>query len=107
MVFPQLDLKNNCKELIADINYLQVKVATANNISFMATGGGHGYTTTYQAMKDGISIQMSTFNSVSVNAGNNTMTIGGGVRFRDTFDPLYNAGKEIRKSFCSSVTIYH
>ena len=65
----------------------------------MATGGGYGYTTTYQNLKNGISIQMNSFRSVSINAGNNTMTIGGATRFRDTFDPLYNAGKEIRKLF--------
>ena len=63
----------------------------------MATGGGHGYTTTYQNLQNGISIQMSAFTSVDVNPGNNTMTVGGATRFRDTFDPLYNVGKEIRK----------
>jgi FAD/FMN-containing dehydrogenase len=59
-------------------------------------GGGHGYTTSYDALDYGLEIDLSAFNRVSVDAHRNRMTIGGGVRFRDIFDPLYAAGKEIR-----------
>ena len=40
---------------------------------------------------------MSAFRNVSVNAEENTLTVGGGVRFLDVFDPVFNAGKEISK----------
>lgn len=36
---------------------------------------------------------------MQVDAEANTMTIGGAVRFEDIVDPLYNAGKQIRKAF--------
>jgi FAD/FMN-containing dehydrogenase len=75
-----------------------VNYASANNISFLAQGGGHGYSVTFGALQNGLAIDLSSFNNVSVNAAENTMTIGGGVRFRDVFEPLYAAGKEIRMS---------
>lgn len=60
-------------------------------------GGGHGYTTTFAELQYGLEIDLSGFNQVAVDADANLMTIGGGVRFRDIFEPLYSAGKEIRK----------
>lgn len=60
-------------------------------------GGGHGYTTTFAELQYGLEIDLSGFNQVAVDADANRMTIGGGVRFRDIFEPLYSAGKEIRK----------
>lgn len=38
---------------------------------------------------------MSAFRNVSVNAKDSTLTVGGGVRFLDVFDPVFEAGKEI------------
>ncbi|KOS21702.1 6-hydroxy-D-nicotine oxidase [Escovopsis weberi] len=43
----------------------------------------------------GIEIDMSAFRNVSVDAANNLLTVGGGARFLDVFDPVFNAGKEI------------
>jgi hypothetical protein len=40
-------------------------------------------------------IDLSTFRNVSVDAEKNTLTVGGGVRFLNVFDPVFNAGKEI------------
>lgn len=40
-------------------------------------------------------IDLSAFRNVTVNAEQNTLTVGGGVRFMDVFDPVFNAGKEI------------
>lgn len=41
---------------------------------------------------------MSTFRNFSVNAEDSTLTVGGGVRFLDVFDPVFDAGKEISTS---------
>lgn len=41
---------------------------------------------------------MSSFKNISVDADANKMTVGGGITFADIFQPLYAAGKEIRKS---------
>lgn len=88
-------------ELLMHFSYHQVRISSENNIDFMATGGGHGYTTTYKAMKNGISIQMGPAFAQApvIDTAANTMTIGGGTRFNQTFDPLFKAGKEIRKAF--------
>jgi FAD/FMN-containing dehydrogenase len=75
-----------------------VRFASRNDIPFLAVGGGHGFTTTLGDVKEGLEIDLSQFDRVSVDARNNRMTIGGGVRFRDIMDPLYAAGKEIRRS---------
>lgn len=54
-------------------------------------------------LDDGIDIDLGFFRGVTVDAENNRMTIGGGTVFGDVYDPLYNAGKEIRKLFLISV----
>ncbi len=63
----------------------------------MAIGGGHGYTTSTSMLHNGIDIDLGNFNTVNIDVESNTMTIGGSVIFNDIFDPLYKAGKEIRK----------
>lgn len=74
-----------------------VRYAARNNVSFMATGGGHGYSTTLSGVQDALDIDLGNFKSVSVDASANTMTIGGATIFADIYDPLYNAGKQIRE----------
>ena len=76
---------------------MQVRYASQNNIPFMGTGGGHGYTTTTSAIKNGINIDLGGFKSIAIDAAANTMTIGGAVTFGDVLNPGYNAGKEIRR----------
>ncbi|KAL2799530.1 FAD-dependent oxidase [Aspergillus keveii] len=80
-----------------------VRFASRNDIPFLAVGGGHGFTTTLGDVKEGLEIDLSQFDRVSVDARNNRMTIGGGVRFRDIMDPLYAAGKEIQTGSCPCV----
>lgn len=41
---------------------------------------------------------MSAFRNVLVNGEDSTLTVGGGVRFLDVFDPVFDAGKEISTS---------
>lgn len=71
-------------------------LAASNKIPFLATAGGHGATITYVNCTNGIEIDISNFNTVSIDASNNTMTVGGAVRFEDIIPPLYEAGKELR-----------
>ena len=49
-------------------------------------------------MKNAIDIDLSNFMTVEVDASNNRLTVGGAVIFQQVFQPLYNAGKEIRMS---------
>lgn len=75
----------------------KIKYAQQNGIAFMGTGGGHGYTVTTGAIKNGINIDLSGFDSVTVDKAASKMTIGGAVTFGEVFDPVFAAGKEIRK----------
>lgn len=77
----------------------KVSIATLNSIPFLATGGKHGYSTSFGELGDGLAIDLSNFNTINVDKNASTVTIGGGVRFSDIFDPLYAAGKELRKLF--------
>ncbi|KAF5857331.1 hypothetical protein ETB97_005946 [Aspergillus alliaceus] len=72
-----------------------IKFATRCNIPFLASSAQHGFTTTLGQLQNGLEIDLSAFRNVSVNAEENTLTVGGGVRFMDVFDPVFNAGKEI------------
>lgn len=75
----------------------KIKLAVSYDIPFLVTGGNHGYSTTFGTLDNGLNIDMRNLNSVSIDAAANTMTIGGGTIFNQVFDPLYNAGKEIRE----------
>lgn len=82
-----------------------IKLAASNEFPFLVTGGNHGYSATFGTLDDGLAIDMRNFNSVTINAAANTMTIGGGTIFNQIFDPLYNAGKEIQSGACSTVGV--
>jgi FAD binding domain len=94
-------LSTIAKSFITEIlicRHFQVRFATAHNISFLPSGAGHGFTTSYGTLQNGLEIDLSAFNSVVVDAAANTLTVGGGVKFGEIYEPLYSAGKEIRKS---------
>ncbi|PVH94013.1 FAD binding domain protein [Periconia macrospinosa] len=74
----------------ADVQHI-VKVSVQHNISFLATGRGHGSTSTLGTLKNGIDIDLGNFRSVSVDNG--MLTAGGAVNFSQLFEPVNNAGK--------------
>lgn len=76
----------------------KVRYASSHSIPFLGTGGGHGYSTTTDALKSGINIDLGSFKSVSIDSAASKMTIGGAVTFGEVLDPVYKAGKEIRES---------
>ena len=76
----------------------KVQYAYQQNISFLGTGGGHGYSATLGTVQNGIKIDLGNFNTVDIDQGAKTMTIGGSVHFANVTAPLYNAGKEFRTS---------
>lgn len=79
------------------LTWNQVKLAKALNISILGTGGRHGYTTTLQKLQNGLAIDLSKLDTVKVDQSAGTLTIGGGVRVGQIFDPVYNAGFELRE----------
>ncbi|KAF6825542.1 FAD binding domain-containing protein [Colletotrichum musicola] len=72
-----------------------VKIASANDIPFLATGAGHGASLTTGNLHDGIDIDLGNFNGVQVDAANSQVTVGGSTTFEQLYEPLYAAGKEI------------
>lgn len=74
-----------------------MQYARQNNVPFLGTGGGHGYTTSLASIQNGIEIDLGHFNSVAINGSANTITVGGSVHFHNITGPLYAAGKEFRK----------
>ncbi|KKY17669.1 putative fad-dependent oxidase [Diplodia seriata] len=80
-----------------------VSLATLSNIPFLATGGRHGYSISFDGLDDGLAIDLANFNAVDVDGTANTVTIGGGAHFSDIFDPLYAAGKELQTGSCPCV----
>jgi hypothetical protein len=74
-----------------------VQYAAKNKVSFLVTGGGHGYSTTLSSVKNALDIDLRNFRKVVVDASTNTMTVGAASIFADMYDPLYAAGKQLRE----------
>ncbi|KAL9025463.1 MAG: hypothetical protein Q9196_005720 [Gyalolechia fulgens] len=72
-----------------------ITYAVNSSIPFLSTGGGHGFAISLGQLNDGIEIDLSNFNNVSIDVKANTLTIGGAVRIRDVLGPLGQAHKEL------------
>ncbi|KAL9639047.1 MAG: hypothetical protein Q9164_001182 [Protoblastenia rupestris] len=77
----------------ADIQNI-VKIAAANEIPFLTTGGGHG-TDDFHAF-NGLSVDLSNFRSVHLDSSENRLTIGGSAKIYQLDKLLNGAGKEFR-----------
>jgi len=80
-----------------------VKIAAANNVPFFTTGGGHGVSD-YHSF-DGLSIDLSAFNSVVLSEDGSQISIGGSVKIHQLVKPLYEAGKELPLGSCACVGV--
>ncbi|KAJ4287778.1 hypothetical protein N0V90_012482 [Kalmusia sp. IMI 367209] len=80
-----------------------VKIAAQNNISYLATGGGHGFPTTLGRLNDGISIDLSNFKTINLDKTKSTVKVGGGAIFANLVDVVINAGYELVTGACSCV----
>ncbi|KAI2643564.1 Glucooligosaccharide oxidase [Xylaria nigripes] len=78
-----------------------VKISKAIKAPFLATGGRHATSTTIDMVQNGINIDLSRFNSVKVDASAGTLTVGGGVRFGDIYDSVFEAGFIMPVGSCS------
>ncbi|KAG8158429.1 hypothetical protein KVR01_011551 [Diaporthe batatas] len=78
-----------------------VLLATKNQIPFLATGGRHGYTTSLGRLQNGLAIDLSALNTVEVDESAETLTVGGGVRWSQVLDPVFDAGFEMQTGICS------
>lgn len=79
----------------------QIRIASRLQIPFLATGGGHGTSSTLARLKQGIDIDLGKFDAVNLETDKNLLTVGGATVFSQVIDLLYAAGKELRK--CSLI----
>ncbi|KAL4998573.1 hypothetical protein BDV10DRAFT_201248 [Aspergillus recurvatus] len=75
----------------ADIQHI-VRTSVEHDIPFLATGGGHGLTGTLGQFH-GITIELSNFNTVELDERTSQITVGGGTKYSETYEPMFNAGK--------------
>lgn len=80
-----------------------VRIAVTNNIPFFVTGGGHGVSD-YSSF-DGLSIDLSQFDTVESNAEGNLITIGGAVKVYQLTKPLAELGRELPLGSCACVGV--
>ncbi|KAI1083648.1 Glucooligosaccharide oxidase [Whalleya microplaca] len=78
-----------------------VTIARSINLPLLGTGGRHAVSITLHEMNEGLGIDLSALNSVSVDAKAGTLTVGGGTRFRDIYDAVYDAGYEMPVGSCA------
>ncbi|KAL6230189.1 hypothetical protein BDW75DRAFT_223377 [Aspergillus navahoensis] len=87
---------------VADVQNI-VKIATQNNISFLATGAGHGVSAGFANLHDGIDIDLSNFRYAKLDETGYHLTIGGATKFLEIWDVLYAAGKEVQTGAAACV----
>ncbi|KAJ3580058.1 hypothetical protein NPX13_g507 [Xylaria arbuscula] len=77
-----------------------VKAANAANVPFLATGGRHNFGTTLKNLQNGLAIDLSLMNSVTVDAENGIAVIGGGAKIQTVLDAVSKAGFMIPSGTC-------
>ncbi|KAL2825437.1 FAD-binding domain-containing protein [Aspergillus cavernicola] len=80
-----------------------VTLATAHKIPFLATGGRHGYGSTLGKLQDGLALDLSPLNNMTIDASAGTLTVGPGVILSDIIEPVFKAGYQIQTGTCSCV----
>ena len=63
----------------------------------MATNGGHGTSLNYGTVT-GINVNLDNFDTLEIDVSTNRLVVGAGIKLGDITEPLYNAGKAIRKT---------
>lgn len=71
--------------------------AFRSNLSFLATGGGHGYSFSLGRLQGAIDIDLGFFDSINIDSAARTITIGGSVRSSDVASALQEVGMEMRE----------
>ncbi|PFH62262.1 hypothetical protein XA68_14393 [Ophiocordyceps unilateralis] len=74
-----------------------IKLATSHKIPFLTRGAGHSYSVTLAEFQHGLALDLSQFKSIEIDSDAETLTVGPGVTFNDIFDPLYQAGFQLRE----------
>ncbi|PNY29983.1 Uncharacterized protein TCAP_00107 [Tolypocladium capitatum] len=73
-----------------------VKIAAKHKVPFLATGGGHGVSSTLAGVRDGVQVDLGNFNDVNFDAETGLLTVGGSVKFSQIIDVVHKAGYQFR-----------
>ncbi|KAL9594846.1 MAG: hypothetical protein Q9179_005215 [Wetmoreana sp. 5 TL-2023] len=92
-------IKPSCVEDVKKV----VKLCADLNIPFLPTGGGHGYSTSFGQLKNGLELDLGGFKEINIDKAAKTVTVGGSVTFGEVYEPLYAAGFEIPTGSCTCV----
>ncbi|KAH1604126.1 hypothetical protein KXV73_000463 [Aspergillus fumigatus] len=76
------------------IREYQVSTAASHNITFFATGGGHGVKLNFGNVQNAINIELSLLDFIDLDLDNEVVTIGPGVENAQLYDLLSSVGKE-------------
>ncbi|PHH68711.1 hypothetical protein CDD82_335 [Ophiocordyceps australis] len=79
-----------------------VNLATRHNLSFLATGGRHGYGTTLGKLRNGLAIDLGQLDDIDIDQTAGTLTVGPGVLMGDVMLPVHDAGYQIQTSSCTT-----
>ncbi|MCJ1332454.1 hypothetical protein MMC10_009147 [Thelotrema lepadinum] len=83
--------------------FLKVQYCIANNITFLAQNGGHGWGNTFDLHQDGLLINLAKLNGVDVNSNKTQATIQGGALISDTIRAANANGVQIQTGNCNCV----
>ncbi|RYP89867.1 hypothetical protein DL770_004019 [Monosporascus sp. CRB-9-2] len=88
--------------LVTDVQRV-LTYAVGSNISVLATGGGHGYSSSLGRLEGGINVDLGMFSTVRVDSDASTMTVSGAVRADQVATALQATGMEIPVPQCPCV----
>ncbi|KAL3461912.1 hypothetical protein BJX64DRAFT_299902 [Aspergillus heterothallicus] len=80
-----------------------IEIAAGHDLPFFTTGGGHGISN-YSTF-NGLSIDLSNFRTVELDARENLLTIGGSTKVSQLLDLLWENGKELPLGSCECVGV--
>jgi FAD/FMN-containing dehydrogenase len=80
-----------------------VRISVAHDILFFATGGGHGISN-YDSF-NGLSIDLSHFDTITSNPEGDRITIGGAVKIHQLVEPLAKLRRELPLGSCACVGV--
>ncbi|KAI3327602.1 Glucooligosaccharide oxidase [Xylariaceae sp. AK1471] len=78
-----------------------VKIAVANNIPFLATGGRHGFGLGLENLQGGLAIDLSLFKTFDADKKTGLVTVGGALSAGEFADQLYDAGLMLPSGSCA------
>ncbi|PSR81486.1 hypothetical protein BD289DRAFT_372588 [Coniella lustricola] len=71
-----------------------VKIASASDIPFLTSGGGHGVSIQMADVRNGIQLDLAKFNTVNFDAETGLLMVGGSTKFSQLVAPLMEAGAQ-------------